>query len=42
MVEYVLYAVLALHRDIPAYLADQREGRWTPRPVRRSADRTVG
>jgi len=42
MVEYVLYAVLALHRDIPAYLADQREGRWAPRPVRRSADRTVG
>jgi glyoxylate/hydroxypyruvate reductase A len=42
MIEYVLYAVLALHRDIPVYLADQREGRWAPRPVRRSADRTVG
>ncbi|WP_034851223.1 2-hydroxyacid dehydrogenase [Inquilinus limosus] len=42
MIEYVLYAVLALHRDIPAYFADQREGRWSPRPVRRAADRTVG
>jgi glyoxylate/hydroxypyruvate reductase A len=42
MIEYVLFAVLALHRDIPAYLQDQRQGRWTPRPVAFSGSRGVG
>ncbi|SDR54436.1 glyoxylate/hydroxypyruvate reductase A [Rhizobiales bacterium GAS113] len=42
MVEYATFGVLALHRDLPAYLASQRDGRWTPQQVRRAADRTVG
>ncbi len=42
MVEYAVFGVLALHRDIPAYLADQRSGLWEPRQVRRAADRSVG
>ncbi|MBV9247859.1 MAG: glyoxylate/hydroxypyruvate reductase A [Acetobacteraceae bacterium] len=42
MVEYAMFGVLALHRDIPIYLAAQREGCWAPRQVRRATDRTVG
>lgn len=42
MVEYVLLAVLAQHRDLPAYVEAQRDGRWEARPVRRAADHTVG
>lgn len=42
MVEYVLLAVLAQHRDLPAYLAAQREGRWAALPVRRAAEHPVG
>lgn len=42
MVEFATMGVLALHRDIPHYLADQRAGLWAPRPVRRAADRIVG
>lgn len=42
MVEYVTLAVLAQHRDLPAYLQAQREGRWAALPVRRAAGHTVG
>lgn len=42
MVEFATMGVLALHRDIPHYLADQRAGLWAPRPIRRAADRIVG
>jgi glyoxylate/hydroxypyruvate reductase A len=42
MVEYAVFAVLALHRDIPAYLADQRQGRWHALPIARATQRTVG
>lgn len=42
MAEYVLFAVLALHRDILAYQQDQREGRWQPRPIVLASQRRVG
>lgn len=42
MVEYVVMAVLALHRDLPFYRTEQAAGRWTPRPVRPAAERRVG
>lgn len=42
MAEYVAWAVLALHRDAPAYLDDQRREVWSPRPSKLAAARTVG
>ncbi|MCZ8181369.1 MAG: glyoxylate/hydroxypyruvate reductase A [Beijerinckiaceae bacterium] len=42
MVEYVTLAVLALHRDLPAYLADQRAERWSAIRLRPAASRRVG
>lgn len=42
MAEYVLFAVLALHRDILAYQEDQRSGRWQPRPIVLASQRRVG
>lgn len=42
MVEYVTLAVLALHRDLPAYLADQRAGRWEAIRLRPAASRRIG
>ena len=42
MVEYATAAVLALHRDWPAYLAQQRERQWKALPVRRASSRRVG
>ena len=42
MVEYAVMAVLALHRDLPAYLASQREGRWQALPVHTAVRRRVG
>ena len=42
MAEYILFAVLALHRDILAYQEDQREGRWQSRPIVLASQRRVG
>lgn len=42
MAEYVLFGVLALHRDILAYREDQRSGRWQPRPIVHASQRRVG
>lgn len=42
MVEYVTLAVLALHRDLPAYLADQRAERWEAIRLRPAASRRIG
>jgi len=42
MAEYVLFGVLALHRDILAYQEDQRSGRWQPRPIVHASQRRVG
>ena len=42
MVEFATLAVLALHRDWPAYLAQQRARQWHALPVRRAASRRVG
>ncbi|MBK7470195.1 MAG: glyoxylate/hydroxypyruvate reductase A [Betaproteobacteria bacterium] len=42
MVEYVCWAVLGLHRDMPAYLRDQRAEAWTPLRVLPAAGRRVG
>ena len=42
MVEYVTHAVLDLHRDMPAYRAQQARGEWRPLPVRTAGERRVG
>ncbi len=42
MAEYVAMAALALHRDVPFYLAEQRAGRWSPQDVLLCSERTVG
>lgn len=42
MVEYVLHAVLDLHRDRPAYRRQQQQQQWQPWPVRPASDRRVG
>lgn len=42
MAEYVATACLALHRDLPFYLAEQRGGRWSHTPSRLAAERSVG
>ena len=42
MVEYVLHAVLDLHRDMPAYRRQQAERAWRPLPVRTAAQCRVG
>nr|WP_243772197.1 glyoxylate/hydroxypyruvate reductase A [Burkholderia anthina] len=42
MAEAVLAWTLYLHRDMPAYTAQQRRHEWTVRPYRRSHDVTVG
>ncbi len=42
MVEYVTHAVLALHRDMPQYRRQQREGVWKPLPVRTAGERRIG
>jgi glyoxylate/hydroxypyruvate reductase len=42
MVEYVVHAVLDLHRDMPAYRRAQRLRQWQPLPVKTAAERRVG
>ncbi|MEG3133988.1 glyoxylate/hydroxypyruvate reductase A [Rouxiella sp. T17] len=42
MVEYVTFAALALHRDMPLYLKQQREHQWKVHPVASAAKRRIG
>ena len=42
MIEYVVFATLALHRQIPEYLEAQRQGRWAPMRVVLPSRRRVG
>lgn len=42
MVEYVSWAVLALHRDLLQYQRQQRRGKWLVAPVRPAAQCRVG
>jgi glyoxylate/hydroxypyruvate reductase A len=42
MVEYVVHAVLDLHRDMPAYRRAQQRREWQPLPVKTAGERRVG
>jgi glyoxylate/hydroxypyruvate reductase A len=42
MVEYATMAVLALHRDLPTYIRQQREARWAAHRVYPASKRRVG
>lgn len=42
MRDYACMGVLAAHRDIPRYLAQQRAEIWQPQPVVRACDRRIG
>lgn len=42
MAEFVAMAVLALHRDLPSYVAQQRAGVWAAHDVLLCSERTVG
>lgn len=42
MVEYVSWAVLSLHRDMPQYQSQQREGLWKTIQVQPAAKRRIG
>jgi len=42
MREYITLATLALHRDLPLYLGQQREALWKPSKNRPAAERRVG
>ena len=42
MADYASMAVLALHRDLPFFLSEQRAGRWSWRDVPPAAERSVG
>lgn len=42
MAEYVAMSVLALHRDLPLYLAQQHAGLWEPQRTLLARERAVG
>lgn len=42
MVDYVTLAVLTFHRDLPTYMAQQRQKTWAPLTVHMPARRRVG
>ena len=42
MAEYVAMACLALHRDLPFFLAEQRAGRWSYRHTRLAVESRIG
>ena len=42
MVDYVTLAVLAIHRNLPAYVDQQRRGVWATVPIRPASARRVG
>lgn len=42
MIEYAVMAVLALHRDLPAYVDQQHRRLWQPIPARPATERRVG
>jgi glyoxylate/hydroxypyruvate reductase len=42
MQEYVLMAALALHRNLPTYLGQQRQGLWSPVVQMPAGDRRIG
>ncbi|MGO8092888.1 2-hydroxyacid dehydrogenase [Rhizobium leguminosarum] len=42
MQEYVTLAVLALHRNLKAYIGQQSDATWRPLPVRQAAQQRIG
>jgi glyoxylate/hydroxypyruvate reductase len=42
MAEYVAMACLALHRDLPFFVSEQRAGRWSYRHTRLASDSRIG
>ncbi|TWH88687.1 glyoxylate/hydroxypyruvate reductase A [Novosphingobium taihuense] len=42
MAEYVAMACLALHRDLPFFISEQRAGRWSYRHTRLASESRVG
>lgn len=42
MQEYVTFAVLALHRQMPLYIAQQKQARWRAHDLAPAAERRVG
>ena len=42
MIEYVCAAALRCYRELEAYAAQQREGRWAPRPRAAKGEFTIG
>lgn len=42
MAEYVAMACLALHRDLPLFISEQRAGRWSYRHTRLASESRIG